>query len=315
MGRIELVNIGLILLSGVILVNGQDEVDLEEDIGIIVGIGLLLSFCFCTSLVLICVYCCGVCNKKDSGSKNILAPASIATEVNAYTSPVDVNPTFTVPQSKAATTPVYQPITVSPDELSNDLSSSEKASRDLKKSNLVRKANETVKKVALPTKSRKEKGLSFGRLDKQSQDRVRSVKLMAANGGFNPILPSSKYRENVVENEEIEVRKPKEKEEIKRKVEKLAKGAGGGIYNTGASTARLSMDIVKGFDLMREKKKMEQEIAEKEANKSQNSRVKREVKNKTKEIEVKKKQELPPGSAKLQQFLTKTDEDLDDNDF
>lgn len=339
------------LLSLLSVINCQLD-DLEEDLGVagLVGIAAGAVCLFCCCVLLVVVYClggcAGCCSSQDSHKES--------PDATDYT---NANVTFGKPQYELTSSPPkkkkspQQGVPVSADWLPNDISELEKSAKDTKsdndasslgssllaKSNVSRNppkgAESSLNKLAIPG--------GGSTVSNKKKNRL-SVKDIAASGIIKPFQPvfkegaegsnkrlySTQYAEPPVGETETQIsaepkQRSKNQEDIKKKIAKIARGAGGGVYNTGMGTARLSTEIVDGFNLLREKKKMEAEEREKQ------EAEKRQQRGQTKK-EVHKSEPLPTptrkappaesqlsGKEKLKNFLQDTNsyEELGDEDF
>eukprot|EP00511_Aplanochytrium_stocchinoi_P009665 CAMPEP_0204870064 /NCGR_PEP_ID=MMETSP1348-20121228/31396_1 /ASSEMBLY_ACC=CAM_ASM_000700 /TAXON_ID=215587 /ORGANISM="Aplanochytrium stocchinoi, Strain GSBS06" /LENGTH=374 /DNA_ID=CAMNT_0052023677 /DNA_START=90 /DNA_END=1215 /DNA_ORIENTATION=+ len=164
--------------------------------------------------------------------------------------------------------------------------------------------------------NRRAKGLSYGRLDPEAQQRVASVRLLAAQGGIAPIQvskPSAKAL-RMMGVTEAEVAKPFS-ETTEQRMKRIARNAGGGVYSTNFGTAALGNQIIAGFQQRKDKlnKRAEKKAVEKEnvkiAQKIGAQKAQDTLKRKKKKVEQK------PGQSKLAAFLEYTEGEQDEEDF
>eukprot|EP00924_Labyrinthula_sp_SR-Ha-C_P001698 snap_masked-scaffold_18-processed-gene-6.20-mRNA-1 protein AED:1.00 eAED:1.00 QI:0/-1/0/0/-1/1/1/0/326 len=149
---------------------------------------------------------------------------------------------------------------------------------------------------------RKQRGLSYGRLDTRTQERIQSVRLQAEEGGLTPFKvlqqqAPNPMAEEVNHNEQPQSPEPKDKEAIKQRMKRIAERAGGGgIYATGGKTASFGGEIIEGFTRNREKRV---QTFKPDAYKAQIGNLQE----KKPPVKKEKAKAAPPGKNKLQAFL------------
>jgi len=155
-------------------------------------------------------------------------------------------------------------------------------------------------------KQRQQRGLSYGRLNPEAQERIKSVRLMAAEGGLKPIQVSKASAKalRMMGVSEAEVSRPYAAP-VEERMRKLAQQGTGGVYSTNFGTAALGNQIIAGFEQRKQKlqKRAEKRRAEKDIRENKKKVEAIKVQETLKRKKKKAQPEPRPGQSKLAAFL------------
>lgn len=138
-------------------------------------------------------------------------------------------------------------------------------------------------------KSRKAEGKSYGRLDPEAQERIRSVRLQAEN--LKPIVPGAAPSAKALRMMGITEQEASQQYSgsVQKRMERIAAGAGGGIYAPGFTTAKFVKD---GFSNWKEK------LDQRKKQREERAALQKEMENRRKTLDQKMKPIRPPAEEK-----------------